>query len=81
MTTRDANRKAEDAMTGKTQSNLAKTSSTQARTTAMTGSADPGRYLMGQDAQLHDTRTGLVIGPWSDDVKRANTLWRKNRRR
>jgi hypothetical protein len=73
--------KGEDAMTAKTTSMTGKTTSTEARTTAVTGSADPGRYLMGQDAQLHDTRTGLVIGPWSDEVKRANTMWHKARRR
>jgi hypothetical protein len=46
----------------------------------LTSSAAPDRYVMGQDAQLHDIRTGLVIGPWSDGVKRANALWHKARR-
>jgi hypothetical protein len=30
-----------------------------------------GRYVMGRDAELRDTRTGLIVGPWSDAVKRA----------
>jgi hypothetical protein len=39
----------------------------------VTAGATP-RYVTGQDAELRDARTGLVVGPWSDAVKRAGAL-------
>jgi hypothetical protein len=60
----------DDSMTARTAGWDARTTSaTEPRTLAASG-----RYVLGRDAKLRDTRTGLVVGPWSDAVKRAGAL-------
>lgn len=62
-----------------TDSMTSRTTDFDART--LTAGAGPvPRYVMGRDAHLHDTRTGLVVGPWSDAVKHAKQAAHQARR-